>query len=117
MKVLIMRFNAPLMSFGGVMVDQHGPTDRFPGRAMLTGLFANALGWEHGDFDRLQELQARLEHASRWDIEPYPLLDYHTADLGQKSMREPGWTTRRKTEHRAGGPAATRTNRFKEPTK
>jgi CRISPR-associated Cas5-like protein len=37
MDILLLRFDAPLMSFGGVMVDQHGPTDRFPGLAMLTG--------------------------------------------------------------------------------
>ena len=43
MRALVLRFDAPLMSFGGVMVDQHGVIDRFPGTAMLTGLLANAL--------------------------------------------------------------------------
>jgi CRISPR system Cascade subunit CasD len=105
-EILMLRFDAPLMSFGGVMVDQHGPTNRFPGPALLTGLFGNALGWRHGDFDKLQNLQARLRFAARWDVEPEPLLDYHTVDLGQDKMRQPGWTTHGVTEHRAGGSAA-----------
>lgn len=105
MDALILRFDAPLMSFGGVMVDQHGPTDRFPGLAMLTGLFANALGYRHGDFDRLQALQVRIRYAARWDLEPEHIIDYHTVDLGQDKMRYPGWTTHGKTEHRAGGSA------------
>ena len=106
MNALILRFDAPLMSFGGVMVDQHGPTDRFPGLAMLTGLFANALGYRHGDFERLQALQARICYAARWDLEPEHLIDYHTVDLGQEKMCHPGWTTRGEAEHRAGGSSA-----------
>jgi len=106
MDVLMLRFYAPLMSFGGVMVDQHGPTDRFPGTSLLAGLFANALGWRHGDFDALQSLQARIRFAASWDLEPEPLRDYHTVDLGQTKMRNPGWTTRGIPEHRAGGKAA-----------
>lgn len=103
MRVLLLRFDAPLMSFGGVMVDQHGPTDRFPGTSLLTGLFGNALGWRHGDADRLEALQARIEYAARWDVAPEPLLDYHTVELGQPKMREAGWTTRGEPEHRSGG--------------
>jgi len=106
MDALILRFDAPLMSFGGVMVDQHGPTDHFPGLAMLTGLLANALGYRHGDFDRLQALQARIQFAARWDVEPEHLVDYHTVDLGQEKMRYAGWTTRGVAEHRAGGSVA-----------
>jgi CRISPR system Cascade subunit CasD len=100
---LTLLFDAPLMSFGGVMVDQHGPTDRFPGLAMLTGLLANALGYRHEDFNRLQDLQTRIRYAARWDVEPEHIIDYHTVDLGQEKMRYPGWTTRGEAEHRAGG--------------
>lgn len=106
MQILLLRFDAPLMSFGGVMVDQHGPTERFPGLSLLAGLFGNALGYRHGDAEALEALQDRIEYAARWDVEPEPLLDYHTVDLGQAKMREPGWTTRGEPEHRAGGPAA-----------
>lgn len=105
MEILMLRFDAPLMSFGGVMVDQHGPTDRFPGTSLLTGLFGNALGWHHGDFERLQALQERIRFAARWDVEPEPMCDYHTVDLGQPKMCKAGWTTRGETEHRTGGDA------------
>ncbi len=110
MEVLLLRWDAPLMSFGGVMVDQHGPTERFPGVSLLAGLFANALGYCHGDADKLEALQARIEYASRWDVGPKPLLDYHTVDLGQPKMCEPGWTTRGEPEHRGGGTAKTGTH-------
>lgn len=103
MRALILRFDAPLMSFGGVIVDQHGVIDRFPGTAMLTGLIANALGWHHRDFERLRALQERVQFAARWDVAPQHIIDYHTVDLGQEKMKSAGWTTRGVPEHRAGG--------------
>jgi len=105
MRCLMLRFDAPLMSFGGVLVDQHNHTERFPGRAMLTGLIANALGWHHGDAETLNALQSRIEYAARWDVPPTPLRDYHTVDLGQPHLAQPGWTTRGVPEHRQGGSA------------
>ena len=102
MKALIIRLDAPMMSFGSVMVDQHGYIHQFPGMAMLTGLIANALGWEHSQFERIQELQSRLEYAARWDVRPERMVDYHTVDLSQAKMKEPGWTTRGRPEHRRG---------------
>src|SRR5690606_15771551 len=105
MKALILRFDG-MMSFGSFIVDQHGFTDSFPGTSMLTGLLANALGWSHGDSDRLNALQSRIVFAARWDEEPEPMIDYHTVDLGQPKMSHPGWTTRGVPEHRAGGSAA-----------
>ena len=106
MDILLLRFDAPLMSFGGVLVDHNGPTERFPGLSLLAGLFGNALGYAHGDADALEALQSRIEYAARWDVSPEPVLDYHTVDLGQEKMREPGWTTRGLPEHREGGPDA-----------
>jgi len=106
MKALILRLDAHLMSFGGVMIDQHGMIDRFPGHALLTGLIGNALGWRHGDGERLQALQSRLRLAARWDVAPTRIVDYHTVDLGQPKMCNEGWTTHGVTEHRDGGPAA-----------
>jgi len=105
-KALVLRFDAPMVSFGTVLIDQHGFIDLFPGQAMLTGLVANALGWHHGDFERLSRLQARLEYAARWDVRPQRMIDYHTVDLGQPKMSQPGWTTRGGAEHREGGTAA-----------
>lgn len=110
MECLILRFDAPLMSFGGVVVDQHHPTWRFPGVAMLAGLLGNALGWDHRDSGKLQRLQDRLRFAARWDAEPEPLLDYQTVDLGQDFLVDTGWTTRGRREERKGGTAATGTH-------
>lgn len=106
MDVLILRFDAPLMAFGGVAVDQINVTDRFPSPSMLAGLFGNALGYEHKEFDKLQRLQERIEFSARWDVEPERLVDYHTVNLGQEKMVHAGWTTRGKPEHRAGGSAS-----------
>ncbi|WP_028323026.1 type I-E CRISPR-associated protein Cas5/CasD [Desulfatiglans anilini] len=106
MKGLILRFDAPLMSFGGVKVDQNNPTERFPGLSMMAGMFANAFGWTHKDTEKIQQLQGRLICASRWDIEPTLILDYQTVDLNQPKMKSPGWTTWGVPEHREGGPDA-----------
>lgn len=110
MDVLVLRFDAPLMSFGGVLVDQRNPTDRFPGVSMITGLLANALGWEHHEFPRLQRLQNRIAFAARWDVEPEQVMDYQTVDLGQALMTDTGWTTRGVREDRGGGTAGSGTH-------
>jgi len=108
MEVLRLRFDAPLMSFGGVIVDQHNVTDRFPCLSMLAGLFGNALGLSHREADALTALQQRIEYAARWDIEPSEFLDYQTVDLGQFKMylnRKGGWTTHGVPEWRGKGKA------------
>ncbi len=110
MDCLILRLDAPLMSFGSVVVDQRNPAWRFPGISMLVGLLGNALGWDHLDTGKLQALQDRLRFAARWDAEPVPLMDYQTVDLGQPFMVDTGWTTRGKREDRKGGSAATGTH-------
>ena len=103
MQALILHLQAPLMSFGGPQVDQIGPTGRFPTMSQITGMFANALGCKHGDFDPLQSLQARLSIASALVREGEELQDYQTVDLGQTHLRSPSWTTRGSSEHREGG--------------
>jgi len=110
MEYLLLRFDAPLMSFGGICVDQINPTDRFPGRAMFTGLIGNALGWDHGETVRLDELQERLRVAARWDTEPHRIIDYQTVDLGQDHLKGTGWTTRGKPEERGVGKATVQTH-------
>lgn len=110
MDVLLLRFDAPLMSFGAVVVDQRHPTRRFPGAAMLAGLIGNALGWDHRDTGKLQALQDRLRFAARWDAEPELLTDYQTVDLGQDFLVDTGWTTRGQREDRKGGTASTGTH-------
>ncbi len=112
MRAVVLRVDAPLVSFGDVLVDHHGVIDRFPLASQLTGLFGNALGWTHRDFDSLQTLQDNLVYAARWDVEPHLLIDYHTVDLTQSGLNYPGWTTHGVPEHRGGGPAARQRQRY-----
>lgn len=102
MKILMLRFDAPLMSFGGVMVDNYGVTTEFPARSLVAGLLANALGWDHAHADTTQRLQDGITIAARCDQAGEKILDYQTVDLGQSFLRE-GWTTRGKFEKREGG--------------
>ncbi len=108
MDVLLLRFDAPLMSFGGVVVDQHNKTDPLPYRAMLTGLLANALGLTRRDDAELTALQARVRYAARRDRKGSLLVDYQTVDLGADGPMASGlgWTSRGEIEERKGGEAS-----------
>ena len=97
---LILRFEAPLMSFGEERIDHIGPTGRFPAASMLTGLIANALGWSRTDGEALHGLQSRLRYAARLDTEGRRVVDYQTAQLG---AGDKGWTTRGVPDERGGG--------------
>ena len=66
---LVMQLEAPLMAFGGVLIDQVGPTRDFPAGSMLVGLIGNALGWRWADDERHQAVQDRLIFASRRERE------------------------------------------------
>jgi CRISPR system Cascade subunit CasD len=104
-QVLMLRFDAPLISFGAPMVDQNGVVQRMPALSMLVGLFANALGYQHRDVQRLTALQNRLRFATRTDRSGANLVDYQIVDLGQPWMdaTKNGWTTRGRIMERAGG--------------
>jgi CRISPR system Cascade subunit CasD len=86
------------------MVDQNGIAQAFPGLSMLTGLIANALGWDRRDHERLARLQERVRFAARADRTGEPLVDYQTVDLGSPWMHPEmaGWTTRGRIAERAG---------------
>jgi len=114
MKALIMRFDAPLVSFGAPAVDQNGVVQPYPALSMLTGLLANALGWHHRDADRLDALQERLRYAARIDRRGEALLDYQTVDLGMDWMlaEKAGWTTRGRIALRAGASGETTHQRY-----
>ena len=99
---LILRFEAPLMSFGGERIDHIGPTGRFPAASMLTGLIANALGWSRTDGEALHALQSRVCYAARLDAEGRRIADFQTVQLGADDK---GWTTRGVPDGRTGGPA------------
>jgi CRISPR system Cascade subunit CasD len=103
--ILLLRLEAPLMSFGGVAIDYRGVTRTFPGRAMLTGLLANALGYEHREFARLEALQFRLAYAARADRPGALITDFQTVDLSQPFLSQ-GWTTRGAPQGREGGSAS-----------
>lgn len=104
MRWLVLRLNAPLASFGGTMIDARGMTRDFPAASALTGLLANALGYERHETDLLDRLQARLVFAVRREHEPVlgRMTDFQTAKLG---ANDKSWTTRDRIEERAGGAA------------
>jgi CRISPR system Cascade subunit CasD len=108
MDIVLLRFDAPLMSFGGVVVDQHNKTDPLPYRAMLTGLIANALGITRRNEADLAALQARVRYAARRDRKGTVLVDYQTVDFDPNGAMasDLGWTTRGELEERKGGEAS-----------
>lgn len=100
---LLLRLEAPLMSFGTTAVDHRRPVQAWPAVSMLTGLLANALGWQRSDVQALDALQARIRWAARIDRAGTALNDFQTAQL---SKNDKGWTTRGVVEERGGGDAS-----------
>jgi len=96
---LVLRLSAPMMSFGAVAIDQVGPTARWPGASMLTGLLGNALGWDWDDRAAHQALQDRLRFGAVTLREGEVLTDTQNAQLGKADR---GWTTRGMPEGRTG---------------
>lgn len=97
---LLLRLEAPIVSFGGEAIDNLGVTDELPGRSLLTGLLANALGWMRHEGARHERLQERLVFGVRLDREAQRQTDFQTAQLGANDR---GWTTAGRMEERAGG--------------
>ena len=88
------------MSFGTTAVDHRRPVQPWPAASMLTGLLANALGWDRSETTQLDRLQARLRWAARIDRPGQALNDFQTAQLAKTDK---GWTTRGVVEERGGG--------------
>jgi CRISPR system Cascade subunit CasD len=101
MDAMILRFDAPMLSFGDTCIDNRGVISEFPGRSLVAGLIANALGYEHREFEKTQRLQDRIRLAARCDRSGSRIVDYQTVDLGQPEL-ERGWTTRGVAEGRKG---------------
>jgi len=97
---LLLDLDAPLMSFGGDMVDAYGVVRDFPAKSMVAGLLANALGWERYEADQHSRLQERLMMGSARAVEGQRVRDFQTAKL-EKDDR--GWTTRGRFDKRDGG--------------
>ncbi len=107
MDVLILRLDAPIMSFGAPIIDRHGKVQAYPALSMISGLLANALGYDHGDFNKLESLQHRLRYASRQDRAGQEIRDYQTVDLSQEFMLDQNaWTTQGWLDQRKGGPSS-----------
>ena len=100
---LILRLDSPLVAFGGETIDNLGVIREFPALSMITGLLANALGWDRAEADRHARLQQRLRIGTRLERPGQRLTDFQTAQLGADDR---GWTTWGQPEARRGGAAS-----------
>lgn len=95
---LVLDLAAPLMSFGQEQVGEYGPTGAFPGASVITGLLANALGWQRTDGAAHDRLQARLVMGAALVSQGQVITDFQTTRLDQAAA---GWTTHGQPEGRA----------------
>lgn len=103
-QVLFVRLEAPLMSFGGPLVDNFGTIQAMPALSMMTGLFGNALGYTHAQARDLSALQDQLVYSVACIRQGHTIRDYQTVDLGQDHLlTDRAWTTRGHLDSRAGG--------------
>ena len=98
---LLLRLEAPLIAIGGETIDNFGVIRDFPALSMITGLFANALGWRREECELHNRLQSRLVVGARLNTPIQRLTDFQTAQLGKDDR---GWTTWGSPEERRGGP-------------
>jgi CRISPR system Cascade subunit CasD len=111
MDLLVLRFDAPLMSFGAPIVDNQGEIQPYPALSMMTGLLANALGFDHRETARIERLQERLRYASRQDRRGRQIQDYQTVDLSKPYIDDDrAWTTHGELAQRKGGSASSGTH-------
>ena len=99
---LLLRLSSPLIAFGGETIDNFGVIRDFPALSMVTGLIANALGWDRGDDGLHNRLQERLRLGTRLEAQSQYLRDYQTAELFESDV---GWTTFGQPEGRAKSPS------------
>jgi CRISPR system Cascade subunit CasD len=100
---LLIRLSSPLIAFGGEAIDNFGVIRDFPALSMVTGLMANALGWDRGDDVLHNRLQARLRMGALLEAPGTRLTDFQTAQLG---AADKAWTTWGTVEERRGGAAS-----------
>jgi CRISPR system Cascade subunit CasD len=96
---LLLRLSSPLIAFGGETIDNFGVIRDFPSLSMVTGLIANALGWDRSEDSAHNRLQARLRLGARLESPGTRLTDFQTAQLG---ANDKGWTTWGGAEVRSG---------------
>ena len=97
---LLIRLSSPLIAFGGETIDNYGVIRDFPALSMVTGLIANALGWDRGDDVLHNRLQERLRVGTRLEAQGSRLTDFQTAQWG---ANDKAWTTWGSVEERRGG--------------
>ncbi len=97
---LVLRLASPLIAFGGEAIDNLGVIRDFPALSMVTGLLANALGWDRSDAPAHNRLQERLRLGCVLVPGAQHIRDFQTAQLGKDDK---GWTTWGVPEERAGG--------------
>lgn len=100
---LLLRLASPLVAFGGETIDNYGVIRDFPALSMLTGLVANALGWDRSEGPRLDRLQHRLRLGTMLLRPGVRLREFQTAQLASDDK---GWTTWGEPEERRGGAAS-----------
>ena len=86
----ILRFDAPMMSFGAPIVSEEGLIQPFPPLSMMTGMLANALGYDRREPEKHERLQRGLSYAVREDVPGEKIVDYQTVWLGKKGDRRQG---------------------------
>ena len=99
----MLRLQSPLIAFGGETIDNYGVIRDFPALSMITGLVANALGWDRSEGERHDRLQGRLRLGSCLIRPGRRISDFQTAQLAADDR---GWTTWGVPEERRGGAAS-----------
>ncbi|MFA5522412.1 MAG: type I-E CRISPR-associated protein Cas5/CasD [Castellaniella sp.] len=99
-RYLILRLASPLMAFGGETIDNLGVIRDFPALSMITGLIANALGWDRSEVERHDSLQWRLHMGCVLAPGGQRIQDFQTAQLNKNDK---AWTSWGVPEIRAGG--------------
>ncbi|MNU42829.1 CRISPR system Cascade subunit CasD [compost metagenome] len=100
MRVLVLKLEGPMASFGDVAVDELRPTATHPFKSMVVGLIGNAMGYKRTEGGRLEALQAAIRMASRIDRQSKIMTDYQTALTNPNDPKRPSflgkdvWTSR-----------------------
>ena len=99
---LVLRLASPLIAFGGETIDNLGVIRDFPALSMVTGLIANALGWDRGQAQEHNHLQQRLRMGCVLAPGAQRVQDYQTALLYEGDA---SWTTLGEKEGREKSPS------------
>lgn len=89
MQFLVITLKAPMMAFPGPVIDGIGNTGRLPRLSAVSGLIANALGYERHEAERQEALQDQIIFAAREDVAGEEMMDFQTARLSNDDKH---WT-------------------------